>query len=166
VEVRLKEVLLEVYRTEFGRDYCFPEVEIDDSPIWWFNRGLAFHNIGRDAGAEVPFKEALRMFKVEPGTEIEQATCLMNLGSVYESTSKFYEAETNYKEALKMYKAILGTEIEQARCLMNLGTLYSTIQEYSKARSMLESALDICRQYPIGTEQIKNVCLKYLSQIS
>ena len=334
----LKEALLEVYRNESGRDYCFPEVEIDDSPIWWFNRGLAFHNIGRDADAinplekalgmfkgipkteieqilclinlgnayadmstggfyeaEANYKEALRilesipeavieratclldlggiylstdrlyeaednlkdalrmfkmrhetekeqagcllnlglihrrignlseaennfknalvMFKVKPGTERDQARCLLYLGNVYQyigdanqSIDKFYEAEANYEEALRVLKPIPGTEVEQARCLvnlgvvyedigeylkaeesykeavmmfeeiqgmeisqarclMNLGILYNKIQEFSKARGVLKSALEICERYPMGTEQIKNACLKVLSQI-
>jgi tetratricopeptide (TPR) repeat protein len=92
----LIEILLEAYGTEFGREYCFPEVEIDDSPEWWFNRGVAFCNIGLYAGAEISYKEALRRFKRIPGTEIYQARCLMNRGIVaYESTGKFFEAEEN-----------------------------------------------------------------------
>ena len=335
----LKGSLLDVYRTEFGRDYRSPEVEIDDSPIWWFNRGLAFHNIGRDADAINPlektlgmfkgipkteieqilclinlgnayadmstggfyeaeanykealrilesipeavieratclldlggiylstdrlyeaednlkdalrmfkmrhetekeqagcllnlgliyrrignlyeadnnFKDALMMFKVKPGTERDQARCLLYLGNVYQyigdanqSIDKFYEAERNYKEAVNILKPIPGTEVEQARCLvnlgvvyedlgeffkaegsykeavmmfeeiqgmeisqarclMNLGILYNKIREFSKARGVLKGALEICEQYPMGTEQIKNACLKVLSQIS
>ena len=202
----LKEALLDVYRTEFGREYRFPEVEIDDSPGWWFNRGLAFINIGRYAAAERPFKEALRMLeaidaKIErakclmnlgyvyestgkfndaeanhrealrmyeaiEGTEKEQAKCLMGLGNVYWRTGKFNDAEANYKEALRMYKAIEGTDIEQAKCLTGLGILYGIIQEYSKARSVLKEAIEICERYPQGTEEIKNVCLKVLGQIS
>ena len=45
------------------------------------------------------YKDVLRMFKTIPGTEIEQARCLVNLGSVYESTGRFSEAEANYNDA-------------------------------------------------------------------
>ena len=199
----LKGALLEVYRSKSERDYRIPEVEIDDSPIWWFNRGSAFSNIGRYAAAETPFREALKRFKAGPGTKINQANCLVNLGNVYGRTGKPSDAEEKYREALSIYEAIPGTEIkqakclttlgsvnmdklsdaeekhrealsifetipgtevEQATCLTNLGFLYFNNHEYSKARSVLKSALEICEQYPMVTEPIKNVCLRVLSQ--
>jgi tetratricopeptide (TPR) repeat protein len=136
----LKEALLEVYRNEFG-EYRFPEVEIDDSAEWWFNRGMAFYNIGRYAGAETPLKEALGGLEAETGTEIDQAGCLVNLGAVYQSTGRFSEAEANHREALKMYKAIPGTEIGQANCLMNLGIVYRRTGKFSEAEDNLKEAL-------------------------
>ena len=120
----LKEELLKVYKKEFKKEYKFNKVEIDDSPIWWFNRGVAFYNIGRYASAEIPFKDALNR-----------------------------------------YSAIPGTDISQARCLLNLGILYVKIQESDKAKEMVEQALKICDQYPLGTEQIKEACLSILSII-
>ena len=160
----LKEALLGVYRTEFGREYRFPEVEIDDSAEWWFNRGRAFHNIGRYAGAEKPFEEALRMFKAIQGTEIGQARCLINLGSVYNKTGKFSEAEDNLKEALRMSKAISGTEIEQATCLKNLGSVYRSTGKFSEAEGTLKEALRMFKAIP-GTETEQADCLANLGNI-
>jgi len=154
----LKNELLKVYEGEFKKEYRFPEVEIDDSVEWWFNRGLAFHNIGRDASAVTPYKEALRRFKVISKTEISQARCLMNMGIVYKNTGKFSEAEASYKEALRMLKAILGTEIDQAlcliaelnqaSCLMNLGNAYENTSKFSEAEASYEEALRMFKAIP------------------
>jgi tetratricopeptide (TPR) repeat protein len=161
----LKEALLEVYRTEFGGDYHFPEVEIDDSPEWWWlNRGMAFCNIGRHASAVIPFKEALRRFRRIPGTEISQARCLTNLGSVYNSTGKFSEAADNLKEALRIFKAIPGTEIDQASCLTNLGNVYNSTGKFSEVEANYNEALRIFKAIP-GTEIDQARCLTNLGNV-
>jgi len=154
----LKEALLYVYRTEFGREYRFPVVEIDDSPEWWLNRGLAFYNIGRDAAAERPFKEALRMLEAIDGTEIDQAGCLMNLGAVYERTGKLNDAEANHKEALRMFEAIPGTEMEQAICLANLGVVYWRTGKLNDAEANYKEALRMLEAID-GTEIDQAECL-------
>ncbi|MDO8727092.1 MAG: serine/threonine-protein kinase [Candidatus Methanoperedens sp.] len=123
----LKNEMLNAYKGEFKKEYRFPEVEIDDSPVWWFNRGLAFCNIGHYNSGEMPLREALRRIKAIPGTEIDQAKCLINIGIVYKSTDRFHEAQENYKDALRILKTVPGTEIDQADCLMNLGTVHRNI---------------------------------------
>ncbi|HIE43660.1 MAG TPA: hypothetical protein EYP78_02550, partial [Candidatus Omnitrophica bacterium] len=75
--LKLQKELLKVYKSEFKRKYQFTQVEIDDSPMWWFNRGMAFYNIGRYASAEIPFNDALNRFRAIPGTDIDQARCLI-----------------------------------------------------------------------------------------
>lgn len=90
----LKNKLLEAYKDLSKKEYCFPEIEIDDSAVWWFNRGMAFYNIGRYASAEVPLKNALnRLFSI-PGTEIEQAKCLANMGIFYCQIKESSKAKT------------------------------------------------------------------------
>jgi tetratricopeptide (TPR) repeat protein len=160
----LKEALLEVYRTEFGRDFRFPEVEIDNSPVWWFDRGRAFSNIGRDAGAEVSYKEALKMSKAIPGMEFFQWGCLMNLGNVYERLGKFYEAADYLKEALRMLKAIPGTEIHQGRCLKSLGFVYLDIGKFYEAADYLKEALRMLKAIP-GTEISQVGCLMEMGNV-
>ena len=159
----LKEALLDVYRTEFGREYRFPEVEIDDLPGWWFNRGLAFINIGRYAAAERPFKEALRMLEAIDA-KIERAKCLMNLGYVYESTGKFNDAEANHREALRMYEAIEGTEKEQAKCLMGLGNVYKSTGKFNDAEANYREALRMLEAID-GTEIEQATCLTGLGNV-
>ena len=156
----LKEALLDVYKIEFG-EYHFPEVEIDDSPEWWFNRGDAFFNIGRYAGAEAPYKEALRRVEAMPETEIDQESCLMGLGNVYASTGKFYEAEANYQEVLRMFLKIDGTEINQAMCLMGLGNVYRDTGKFSEAEANYQKALGIYKAIP-ATEIDQARCLANL----
>jgi tetratricopeptide (TPR) repeat protein len=159
----LKNALLEVYRTEFG-EYRFPEVEIDDSPEWWFNRGLAFHNIGRDADAINPLEKALGVFKGISGTEKEQILCLINIGSAYTSTSRFYEAEENYKEALRILESIPEAVIERAICLLDLGGVYLSTGRLYEAEENLKDALRMFKMRP-ETEKEQAGCLLNLGLI-
>ena len=160
----LKKELLEAYKSEFKKEYLFPEVEKDDSPIWWFNRGLALYNIGHYDGAVPPFKEALKRLKAIPGTEIYKAGCLANLGSVYQRTGRFPEAEVNYKDALRVFKAIHGTEIDQARCLMNMGIVYGSTGRFPEAEVNYKDAL---RMFELirGTEIYQASCLMNLGNV-
>ncbi|MBI4691194.1 MAG: DUF2225 domain-containing protein [Nitrospirae bacterium] len=153
----LKNELLNAY----GDDYRSPEVEPDDSAEWWFNRGMAFYNIGRYASGELPFKNSLKRLENITGTEISQATCLLNLGSVYISIGQFEKAEKHYKDALKMFKAITGTEIDQATCLMNLGIVYVNTGQFEKAEKYYKDALKMFKAIP-GTEISQARCLMNL----
>ncbi|MCW3129918.1 MAG: serine/threonine-protein kinase [Methanophagales archaeon] len=159
----LKNALLEVYRTEFG-EYRFPEVEIDDSPEWWFNRGLAFHNIGRDADAINPLEKALGVFKGIPGTEKEQILCLINIGSAYTCTSRFYEAEENYKEALRILESIPEAVIERAICLLDFGGIHLSTGRLYEAEDNLKDALRMFKMRP-ETEKEQAGCLLNLGLI-
>ena len=85
---------------------------------------------------------------------------------IFDALGRYYAScEVPYKEAYKRFKAIPGTELSQATCLANLGILYSQVQEFGKAREASETALKICAQYPLGTEQIRKVCLETLRQL-
>ena len=159
----LKNALLEVYMTEFG-EYRFPEVEIDDSPEWWFNRGLAFHNIGRDADAINPLEKALGVFKGISGTEKEQILCLINIGSAYTCTSRFYEAEENYKEALGILESIPEAVIERAICLLDFGGIYLSTGRLYEAKDNLKDALRMFKMRP-ETEKEQAGCLLNLGLI-
>jgi tetratricopeptide (TPR) repeat protein len=160
----LKKELLKTYKSEFKKEYCFPEVEINDSPEWWFNRGRALQNIGRYASAEIPYKKALGMLTVISGTEFFQWGCLMNLGNVYENLGRFFDAEEYLKEALRMLKTISGTEKHQARCLKSLGVVYMDLGKFSEAAGNLKEALRILKTIP-GTEIIQARCLGEVGNI-
>ena len=160
----LKEALLDAYKKEFKKEYKFPKVEIDDSPDWWFNRGRAFYNIGRYVAAIEPFNKALSILKSIPGTEIEQAICLMDLAIVYDRTDKFDKAEKLYKEALSIYKSIPGKEIDQARCLMNLGVVYDKTGKFDRAEELYNEALGIYKSI-LGTEIEQASCLANLAGV-
>ena len=142
----------------------YPGTELDQAGCLR-NLASAYNDTNKFSGAEEMYKEGLEIFRRFSGTEKEQADCLMGLGNVYRNVGKYSEVEKHYRDALNGYEAIPGKEIEQARCLMNLGILYSQIQEFGKAREVLEKALKICDQYPIGTEEIRNSCLETLRQL-
>ena len=160
----LKEELLKVYKKEFKKEYKFNKVEIDDSPIWWFNRGVAFYNIGRYASAEIPFKDALNRYSSIPGTEIDQAGCLMNLGNVYSDTGQFEKAAKHYKDALNRFFAIPGTDIDQAGCLLNLGIVYRNTGQFEKAEKYYKDALNRYSSIP-GTDISQAGCLLNLGNV-
>lgn len=42
------------------------------------------------------------------GTELEQATCTMNLGIVHRQMGRFHEAENGYGDAPRVYRSIPG----------------------------------------------------------
>lgn len=153
--------MLRVYRDEFWL-YRSPKVEIDDSYVWWFDRGWAFYSLGRPASAEESWKGALGKLRAIPGTEIDQARCLANLGNVYLSTGQFSQAEDHLREALRAFQAIRGTKIDQARCLLGLGILYLATQREHEARQAALGALEICERYPAGTGPIREACLTIL----
>ena len=100
----------------------------------------------------------MKTFEAIPGTEIDQATCLMNLGAVYGSTGKFNDAEANCKEALRMLEAIEGTEIEQARSLMNLGAVYKSTGKFNEAEANYKEALRMYKAIE-GTDIEQAKCL-------
>ena len=156
----LKKEFLAAYEME-GR-YNVPRVEIDDSADWWFDRGGAFYGIGRALSAEAPYIEALKRFSAIPGTEIDQANCLMNLGNIYRDTGQVSQAEPHYQEALNRFSAIPGREIDQASCLMNLGNVYWDTGQVSQAEPHYQEALKRFSAIP-GTEISPARCLANLS---
>jgi tetratricopeptide (TPR) repeat protein len=160
----LKKELLKAYRDEFKKEYQFPEAKTDNSPHWWFNRGLAFHTIGRAASAVIPFKEALKRYKAIPGTEIDQANCFYDLGNAHWTTGQFSKAETHYRDALKEYEAIPGTEIERAYCLWGLGVVYFHTGQFSKADTHYRDALKRLEAIT-GTEIDQANCFKDLGNV-
>lgn len=93
--------MLRVYRDEFWL-YRSPKVEIDDSYVWWFDRGWAFYSLGRPASAEESWKGALGKLRAIPGTEIDQARCLLGLGILYLATQREHEARQAALGALEI----------------------------------------------------------------
>ena len=161
----LRKELLGAYEMEFGT-YDAPEVEIDDSASWWFERGEAFYDLGRAGSSEKPFKEAWERFHSIPGTELDQARCTENLGSVYRATGRFAEAESSFGEALGMYRRIPGTELQQAKCLANFAELYSRENDWSQARKRCLEALKLCEAFPPEvTGEIRSYCQEILEEL-
>lgn len=133
---------------------------IKEAAYCCFNIGNLHGATGRYQEAEKYYEGALNLYRQLPGTEIEQAKCLMFLGiSVYIKTDNYQEAEKCLLNATNLYRQYPGTEKDQANCLMSLGSVYSIANEFDKASEALNSAINICCQYPQGTEVIKNACI-------
>lgn len=120
---------------------------------------------GNYAAAEEKYKESVIIYRQFSGTEKSQALSLMNIATVFRNTSRFKEATAEYEEALHMFKSLPGTAIDQARCLLNMGILNYKQNKYDDARSALHDSLNICDQYPRGTEGIKHDCQQMLSKL-
>jgi tetratricopeptide (TPR) repeat protein len=143
----LRENLVELYETKFGK-YNVPEVEVDDTAEWWFDRGKAYNNMGRPAFAEDSFKEALERYRCVFGTELNQAICSASLANVYQQTGRFDDAERAYKSSLNTFHPISGTELDQTRCTMNLAIVYQQTGRFNDAERAYESALKTFRHIP------------------
>ena len=161
----LRKELLGAYVIEFGR-YNAPEVEIDDSAIWWFERGRAFSVLGYHNLAESPFKAASKGFSSIPGKDFpgSRAACSLNLGTVYFYTDRLKEAEAAYKDALVTYRSIHGSDIEQAICTMNLGNVFSRTSQFKEAEVAYTEALNIFSPIP-ETEHNRAVCVMNLGSV-
>ena len=73
---------------------------------------------GRFEEAEARYEEALGIYRQIPGTEIDQANCLMNLGDLYHETQEFSKARQKLNEALKICKQFpLGAGKIKNKCL-------------------------------------------------
>jgi tetratricopeptide (TPR) repeat protein len=134
--------LVRIYEKEFGK-YAEPEVEIDDSAEWWFDRGRSFRKLGRETFAELPYNEALNRFRNSPGTEVYQANCIQDLGDVYCKTHRYHEAERSYNEAFAVYRRIPGMEVMQATCRRDLGDVYLKTHRYTKAMRSYRKSLSV-----------------------
>ena len=123
-----------------------------------------FKNIKKLDGRTVEFDSSAIIFAVAKagkanGTELDQATCTMNLGNVYMETERFREAEKAYKDALRIYRATPDTELEQARCLANLSSCHRDRGQTSQARLCAQEALAFCKSLPTeATIQISSLC--------
>jgi len=63
---------------------------------------------GRVHEAAKAFKDALGAYRSIPDTELDQASCLMNLGAVYKKISRLDEAENALLDALRIYRSHPG----------------------------------------------------------
>ena len=64
-----------VYEDEYGK-YEAPDVDVNDSSEWWFDRGAAYVELGYSALVEIPYKKALDPYDYVPGIELERAECM------------------------------------------------------------------------------------------
>ncbi len=158
--IELKQDLKLIYESRFGT-YMIPITVAEDSAQWWFDRGLAFLTISRYASAEKPLREALERYSLIPGTETNQAMCLMNLGNVYWGNSQFTEGEAYFKKALRMFLSLPGEELNQATCSVNLGNTYLASRRSLEAQACYEEALEIFQHFP-GTLLSQATCIASL----
>ena len=88
------------------------------------NLGIVYKSTGRFPEAEANYRKALGMFKAIPGTEIQQAQCLTNLGNLYNKIQEFSKARSVFKDALEICERYpVGTEQIKNKCLGVLGQI-------------------------------------------
>jgi tetratricopeptide (TPR) repeat protein len=79
---------------------------------------------GKFSEAEANYKEALEMYKVIPGTEIDQARCLTVLGILYNNIQEYSKAREVLKDALEICERYpMGTEQTKNACLQLLSQI-------------------------------------------
>jgi len=156
----LKKELLRAYKDEFKKEYQFPKVEIDDSPIWWFNRGVSFYRIGRYVKAKENFEGALK----KDNSDLAEGICLLNLGSVCVQLAEYAEAENYLKQALNKFQSIPGTEYEQLLCFQNLASLYVASEQFDKAKTNIKKAL--LQDFKSKSDQIQQEAIRLLNTLA
>ena len=161
----LREELLKAY----GDHYRPPEVDLDDSVEWWFNRGTSFYRMARYTSAELPLREAItrlgmRRLQHIPRADLDQATCLMNLGIVCDYTGRFSLAESYFRDALKMFQSIPGEERGQAQCFLGIGNVYYDTSQFSLAETFYKDALRMFEAIP-GTYPEQAKCLASVGNV-
>jgi len=145
----LKESLLNLYEIGFSREYHLPEIDIDDSPRWWFYRGDAFYSLFRFTDSEKSYRKALERMKRTAGKEIRQARCLLSIGHCYLATSRFSEAEIEMKNALKILQSTPYQDMTTlAGCFASLGKVNRMKLNLSYAEIYLKRALEYFHVIP------------------
>lgn len=94
------------------------------------------------------YQHALRLSTAQYGPQHERtASCLVNIGAVYEHQGRYDEALDSYNQALAIKKQVLGKKhIGLATCLNNMGNVYNAMRDYAQALKSLEMALDLRRK--------------------
>ena len=159
----LRSELVGMYEKEFGR-YVPPEVKRDNSAQYWFDRGCAFEQLGRETFAESSYKEALNRFHDLPGTEFNQALCERKLGVICESMGRYRESEDGFQRALVLYRRIPDTEVSQASCKRGLGIAYWRTHRYGEAEESLKQAVAVYQGNP-GMEVSQAGCAMNLGNL-
>ena len=91
--------------------------------------------------AEEYLQKALTI-NTEIGDKHGQATCYINLGTVFRSVGEYAKAEEYIQKALTINTEI-GNKEGQASCYGSLGTVFGSVGEYAKAEEYLQKALTI-----------------------
>jgi tetratricopeptide (TPR) repeat protein/CHAT domain-containing protein len=116
---------------------------------------LQLHQQGQYAQALEMAIKALKLSEDTLGPEHpETATCLNDLGGMYQSLGDYTNAETMFERGLVIREKVLGPEHQYtARNLMNLGSLYLQMGKYARAEPLLLRALAI-NQKVLGAETL------------
>ncbi len=104
--------------------------------------GAVYQNEERPIEAEKAYREALRIFRVIPGTNYETAVLLRNLASVYSLDRRDSAALQALREASKLLKKNTPEEQSLAAQLQNsLGMVYYRQGKMSRAEPLLAQAI-------------------------
>jgi tetratricopeptide (TPR) repeat protein len=117
------------------------------------NQVLQLHQQGQYKEALALAVKALKLSEDTLGPEDpETATCLNDLGGMYQSLGDYTNAETMFERGLAIREKVLGPEHQYtARNLMNLGSVYMQMGKYTNAEPLLLRALTI-NQKVLGSE--------------
>ncbi|WP_314719646.1 tetratricopeptide repeat protein, partial [uncultured Actinomyces sp.] len=100
----------------------------------------------------------LAAYRTLPGTERQQANCLLNTGITLDEVGRYEEALTAYQQAADFYRTLPDTERQQADCLNNTGITLYEVGRYEEALPAYRDALAAYRTLP-DTERQQANCL-------
>lgn len=90
-----------------------------------FDEGIRLLNTGRLEEAAAAFTRALSLCRTLPGTQRQQAGCLVNIGGALNDLGRHEEALAPYRQALALYRTLPGTEQDQANCLNKIAASWA-----------------------------------------
>ena len=116
--------------------------------------------------AEKLYLEAIRIrSKILGKDNIDYASSIYNLGSLYGQSNDFVNAEKLILEALSIYEKIDGKESKSyGSCIGNLGIVYFMIENYEKAENYYLESLRLSENFN-GQNSVK-YCGTFLNSYS
>lgn len=106
--------------------------------------GLSFvaYNARKYDEAEALSLEAMRLWTQHFGPKsVEIATCLNNLGRIYEERGDFTTGISYHRQSVAMRKELLGLHPETGFALGNLGTALASAEQFPEALATLKEAI-------------------------
>ena len=117
----------------------------DDDPNLLNQQVLTLYQRGKYREAIPIAEKLLEIRKNERGLQdADTASCLDDLGALYEEMGDYPKAEPLYQQALQIRQKVLGPEHpDTALSFNNLAVLYAHTGNYAKAESLYQQAIEI-----------------------
>jgi tetratricopeptide (TPR) repeat protein len=109
--------------------------------VLWKNLALHYHAASEFPKAEDAYNRALHLLKTAPSAQVEYASTLDDLASLYLTYDRLEDAESAMKQALKVRQK-LGSPTELAVSKVHLADIALVRHQFKKAEGLAQRALE------------------------